>query len=47
MTLNLLREDQGVSMYATESLDGLYPDGVPGTYGGHKFIFVICMVGQK
>lgn len=47
VALNLLRDEQGVSMYATASLDGLYPDGVPGAYNQHKFIFVVCMIGQK
>jgi hypothetical protein len=40
--LNKVDLGPGTDFYATASLEEVYPSGVPGTYEGHNFIFVIC-----
>lgn len=40
--LNQAQVGVGIELYATASLKNVYPDGVPGTYEGHRFLFVMC-----
>lgn len=40
--LNKLEMGTEIELYATASLEQVYPSGVPGTYEGHNFIFVMC-----